>query len=368
MKGKRPMGSTTLTEASVLAALAVVKDPDLHRDIVSLGFVKDLRIDGGRVMFTIELTTPACPVKDQMRDQAHAAVMRVPGVSAVEITMSASVRAAARPDEGRAPVEGVKNVIAVGAGKGGVGKTTVAVNLAIALSQRGSRVGIIDGDIYGPNVPIMLGLRTSLTTDGEKILPAEKYGLQVVSMGFLTSDDAAVIWRGPMLHSAIQQFFRDVRWDNLDYLIVDMPPGTGDVALSVSHTVPVAGSIVVTTPQQVSVADSRRAVGMYQKLNIPSLGIIENMSYFVCPTCQHEADIFGHGGGEQLAEQLGVPFLGRIPIYQPIREGGDSGVPLLISDPDSPVARAFLAAAEHAAAQISIASYKVGPIPLTPVP
>ncbi len=359
------MSSKAVTEASVLNALAVVKDPDLQRDIVALGFVKNVRIDGGRVAFTIELTTPACPVKDQMRDQARAAVMQVPGVSAVEVNMTASVRSAAMPNEGRAPVEGVRNIIAVGAGKGGVGKTTVAVNLAIALAKSGSRVGIIDGDIYGPNVPIMLGLRTSLTTDGQKILPAERYGLQVVSMGFLTSDDAAVIWRGPMLHSAIQQFFRDVRWDNLDYLIVDMPPGTGDVALSVSHTVPVAGSIVVTTPQQVSVADSRRAVGMYQKLNIPALGVIENMSYFVCPTCQHEADIFGHGGGEQMAEMIGVPFLGRIPIYQAIREGGDTGVPLLISEPESPAARAFVVAAERVAAQISIASYKTAPIPLT---
>jgi len=361
------MSPTTVTEAAILEALAAVQDPDLHRDIVALGFVKNLRIDGGRVTFTIELTTPACPVKDQMKEQARAAVARVPGVSEVEITMSARVRAAMKPDEGRAPVEGVKNIIAVGAGKGGVGKTTVAVNLAIALSRRGSRVGMIDGDIYGPNLPIMLGLRSSLTTDGQKILPAERYGIQVVSMGSMTSDDAAVIWRGPMLHSAIQQFFRDVRWDNLDYLIVDMPPGTGDVALSVSHTVAVAGAIVVTTPQPVAVADSRRAVGMYQKLNIPALGIIENMSYFVCPSCQHEADIFGHGGGEQLAEQLGVPFLGRIPIYQPIREGGDTGVPLVISDPDSVAARAFLQVAEQTAAQLSIASYRTGPIPLTPV-
>ena len=183
----------------------------------------------------------------------------------------------------------MKNIIAVGAGKGGVGKTTVAVNLAVALAQCGSRVGMIDGDIYGPNVPIMLGLKAQLTTDGQKIIPAEKYGLQVISMGFLTEDDAPVIWRGPMLHGAIKQFFRDVRWDDLDYLVVDMPPGTGDVALSLSQTVPVAGSIVVTTPQKVSLADSRRAIAMYQKLNIPPLGIIENMSYFACPNCGHEA-------------------------------------------------------------------------------
>src|SRR5438034_9385076 len=355
-------------ETRVLDALKVVKDPDLGRDIVSLGFIKDLKITGDRVAFTIELTTPACPVKDQMRDQARAAVMAVPGVTGVNVNMTASVRAAGIGGEGgRAPIPGVKNIIAVGAGKGGVGKTTVAVNLAIALAKAGGRVGIIDGDIYGPNVPIMLGMKSQLTTDGQKILPAEKYGLQVISMGFLTGDDAPIIWRGPMLHGALQQFFREVRWVELDYLVVDLPPGTGDVALSLSQTVPVAGAIVVTTPQQVSLADSRRAVAMYRKLNIPPLGIIENMSYFMCPSCQHESDIFGHGGGERLAGEVGIPFIGRIPIYQPIREGSDNGVPLMISDPESPAARAFMAAAERTAAQVSIASYNRPTIPLTVV-
>jgi len=352
-------------QGAVLEALRVVKDPDLHRDIVSLGFIKNLSVDAGRVAFTIELTTPACPVKDQMRDQAKAAVLRVPGVETVDVQLSARVREAVAPDGGRAPLPGVKNVIAVGAGKGGVGKTTVAVNLAIALAKCGGRVGVIDGDIYGPNVPIMLGLKTQLGTDGQKIVPAEKYGLQVISMGFLTGDDAPIIWRGPMLHGALQQFFREVRWADLDYLVVDLPPGTGDVALSLSQTVPVAGAIVVTTPQQVSLADSRRAVAMYKKLNIPPLGIIENMSYFSCPSCGHEADIFGHGGGEQMAADFGMPFLGRIPIYQPIREGSDTGVPLLISDPDSAAGRAFMAAAERTAAQLSIASYNRPTIPLT---
>jgi ATP-binding protein involved in chromosome partitioning len=306
-------------------------------------------------------------VKDQMRDQARAAVMRVPGVTGVDVQMTAQVREAAAADAGRQSLPGVKNVIAVGAGKGGVGKTTLAVNLAIALAKCGSKVGMIDGDIYGPNVPIMLGVKTQLMTDGQKIIPAEKYGLQVISMGFLTSDDAPIIWRGPMLHGALQQFFREVRWVDLDYLVIDMPPGTGDVALSLSQTVPVAGAIVVTTPQQVSLADSRRAVAMYKKLNIPPLGLIENMSYFVCPECSHESDIFGRGGGEQLATELNVPFLGRIPIYQPIREGGDSGVPLMISEPESPAAQAFMAAAERLAAQVSIASYSRPTIPLTVV-
>jgi ATP-binding protein involved in chromosome partitioning len=352
-------------ETAVLEALKAVRDPDLGRDIVSLRFVKNMAIDGGRVRFTIELTTPACPVKDQMREQARAAVLQVPGVSEVEVEMTASVRAAGIPDGTRAAVPGAKNVIAVGAGKGGVGKTTVAVNLAVALALRGSRVGLLDGDIYGPNVPLMLGLQTQLTTDGRKIMPAEKHGVQVVSMGFLTNDDAAVIWRGPMLHGAIQQFFREVAWDDLDYLVVDMPPGTGDVALSLSQTVPVSGAIVVTTPQQVSLADTRRAVRMYQKLNIRTLGLVENMSHFVCSNCSHESDIFGKGGGERLATELSVPFLGRIPIYEPIRIGGDTGIPITVGEPDSPAARSFRAAAERLAAQLSIASYAKRPISLT---
>jgi ATP-binding protein involved in chromosome partitioning len=356
-----------VSEASVLDALRAVRDPDLHKDIVSLKFVKDVRIDGGRVSFTIELTTPACPVKDQMRDQARSLVAELPGVSSVDVQMTAQVRSAVGSDLNKVPVPGVRNVIAVGAGKGGVGKTTVAVNLAIALSQTGARVAVIDGDIYGPNVPIMLGIQTQLTTDGQKIVPAEQYGLQLVSMAFLTQDDSAVIWRGPMLHGVVQQFFREVAWKNIDYLIVDLPPGTGDVALSLSQSVPVAGAVVVTTPQTVSLADTRRAIRMYQKLNVPPLGLIENMSHFVCPTCQTESDIFGKGGGEALAADMGIPFLGRIPIYEPIRLGGDTGVPIVVGEPKSPAAQSFRTAAEQLAAQISIASYKKTAIPLMPV-
>src|SRR5688500_13970079 len=260
---------------AVLNALRVVIDPDIRKDIVTLGFVKNVVIENGRVAFTIELTTPALPgaVKDQLREQAAAAVRALPGVSAVDVELAVKVRAAAGAETGKPPLPGVKNVIAVGAGKGGVGKSTVAVNLALALAKCGSRVGLLDGDIYGPNVPQMMGISTQLTTDGKQIVPAEKWGVQVVSIGFLTQDDAPIIWRGPMLHGAIQQFFREVAWRDLDYLIVDMPPGTGDVALSLSQTVPVVGAIVVTTPQQVSLADSRRAVKMYQKLNVPTIGI-----------------------------------------------------------------------------------------------
>ena len=356
-----------VTEAAVLEALRAVRDPDLHRDIVTLKFVKNVRISGGQVAFTIELTTPACPVKDQMRDHARDVVAALPGVTSVEIEMTAQVRSTSTAEMGKAPVEGVKNIIAVGAGKGGVGKTTVAVNLAIALSQSGGRVAMIDGDIYGPNVPIMLGISTQLSTDGKKIIPAEQYGIQLVSMAFLTNDDSPVIWRGPMLHGVIQQFFREVRWTGIDYLIVDMPPGTGDVALSLSQSVPVAGAVLVTTPQTVSIADTRRAVRMYQKLNVPTLGLIENMSHFICPTCRTESDIFGKGGGESLAADMSIPFLGRVPIYEPIRIGGDTGVPIVVGEPDSPAAKAFRATAERLAAQLSIAAYTKKPIPLTPV-
>ena len=356
---------------AVLNALRVVVDPDLRKDIVSLGFVKELNVGDGRASFTIELTTPACPVKDQMRDQAVAAV-RALGIADVQVQLSARVRAAAAPESNRPPVAGVRNIIAVGAGKGGVGKTTVAVNLALSLARCGSHVGLLDGDVYGPNIPIMMGLNTQLGTDGDRIVPAEKYGLQVVSIGFMTNDDSPVIWRGPMLHQIVQQFVRQVAWTDLDYLIIDMPPGTGDIALSLSQTVPVAGSIVVTTPQQVSLADSRRAVRMYQKLNIPTLGIVENMSYYTCPNCHFETDLFGHGGGEGLAVDMGVPFLGRLPIYQPIREGGDAGIPLIVAEPASAAAKAFLTVAERAAAQVSIAAHKTaeankGKIPLIPV-
>ena len=358
-----------MTPESVLHALKVVNDPDLGRDIVALNFVKAVAVDGGRVTFTVELSSPSSVTKALVHDQAHAAVSALPGVTEVEVAMTFLVKSASAPEKGGPPLPGVKNVVAVGAGKGGVGKTTVAVNLAVALSKLGARVGVLDGDIYGPNVPIMFGISAKLESDGERIRPAEKYGIQIVSMGFLTQDEAPVIWRGPMLHSAIQQFFRDFGWRDLDYLVVDMPPGTGDVALSMSQTVPVAGAIVVTTPQQVSLADSRRAVKMYQKLNIPPLGLVENMSFFECPSCHHESDIFGRGGGEQLAEELDVPFLGRLPIYQPIRVGSDRGIPLVIAEPESVATKVFMALADRTASQIALSAHKAaiankGKIPL----
>jgi ATP-binding protein involved in chromosome partitioning len=363
---------TTVSPDAVRSALARIVDPDLRKDLVGLNFVKDLTIDSGRVAFTIEFATPLSASKNQVAEHARAAVAAVDGVETVDVTLASQVRSATAPEHGRPPLPGAKNIIAVGAGKGGVGKTTVSVNLALALAKAGARVGILDGDIYGPNVPLMLGLQAELVTDGQHIRPAEKYGLQIVSMGFLTGEDNAVIWRGPMVHSAIQQFFRDVGWRDLDYLIIDMPPGTGDVALSLSQTVPVAGAIVVTTPQQVSLADTRRAVRMYQKLSIPTLGIVENMSYYACPNCHHESDIFGYGGGEQMATSLDVPFLGRLPVYQPISLGSDRGIPIVVAEPDSIAARAFGQVAERSASQVAIAAYRnmvanKGKIPLIPV-
>jgi ATP-binding protein involved in chromosome partitioning len=358
-----------VSEAQVVDALRGVTDPSVNRDIVSTKFVRDVRIDGGRVSFTVEQALHGASSRQLVGESAGAAVKKIPGVASVEVTMTAKVRPAVLSDLSKQPVPGVKNTIAVGAGKGGVGKTTVSVNLAIALSQAGARVAMIDGDVYGPNVPIMLGIQTELGTDGQRIVPAVQYGIQLISMAFLTKDDTPVIWRGPMLHGVIQQFFREAAWDDVDYLIVDLPPGTGDVALSLSQNIPVAGAVLVTTPQKVSVADTRRAVRMYEKLNVTPLGLIENMSHFVCPTCHTESDIFGKGGGESLATDMHVPFLGRVPIYEPIRVGGDTGVPIVVGEPKSAAAQAFRAAAEQLATQIAVLSVKTGPkaIPLTQV-
>ena len=363
-----------MTVEMVLGALRSVIDTDLGADIVALKFVKpqDISIEGDRVAIAVELATPSPGKREAVAARVREVIGALPGVADVLVTTSFVVKSVSAPEHGKPPLPGVKNVVAVGAGKGGVGKTTVSVNLAVALAKLGAKVGVLDGDIYGPNVPIMFGLQAQLESDGKQIRPAEKYGIQVVSMGFLTQDEAPVIWRGPMLHSAIQQFCREVAWKDLDYLVVDMPPGTGDVALSLSQTVPAAGSIVVTTPQQVSLADSRRAVRMYQKLKIPVLGLVENMSFYECTNCHQHADIFGHGGGEQVAQQLDIPFLGRLPLYQPIRVGSDRGIPLVIAEPDSAGTRSFLDLAEATMSQLAVAAHKAvaankGKIPLIQV-
>jgi ATP-binding protein involved in chromosome partitioning len=348
----------SVTKEQVLSALRNVQDPDLHKDIVTLGFVKEVEVKGGEVDFTIELTTPACPVKDQLKSQAEALVGALPGVTAARARMTANV--STRGGFGRQQVPGIRNIVAVGAGKGGVGKSTTAVNVAVALARMGARVGLLDGDVYGPNIPQMLGSTASPEVDAEKhIVPPEAQGIKVISMGMLVPPDQPIIWRGPMLHGAVQQFMRDVAWGELDYLVVDLPPGTGDVALSMAQSVPLAGAIVVTTPQGVSVSDVKKAVGMFRQLNIPVLGVVENMSYFVCGHCQERTDIFGSGGGRRMAEEMQIPFLGEIPIDTRVRSGGDDGQPIVVAAPDAPAAQAFMAVASRVAAQVSIQNMRV---------
>ena len=345
----------TPSEQSILDALRTVKDPDLHKDIVTLNFVKDLKIDKGRVSFTLELTTPACPVKDKMQEWARQAVLKVNGVREVDVRMTAAVPKGNTP-VGKQTIEGVKNIIAVGSGKGGVGKTTVTVNLAVALAQTGAAVGLMDADIYGPNVPLMMGIEGRPYAVDNRIQTLSNYGVRVMSMGFLTSDDTPLIWRGPMLHNVIQQFLRQVDWGQLDYLLIDLPPGTGDVQLSLTQTVPLMGAIVVSTPQDVALQDARKAILMFRQVRVEVLGIVENMSYFQCPKCNERTHIFSHGGGAETAAQFGVPFLGEVPLNTSLREGGDAGKPIVAGDPGSPVARAFVEIAEKVAAQVSIAN------------
>jgi ATP-binding protein involved in chromosome partitioning len=355
----------SVTKEQVLSALRDVQDPDLHKDIVSLGFVKDVQIEGGEVDFIVELTTPACPVKDQLKSEAEAKVAALEGVTAARAKMTANV-ATPRGALGRQQVPGVRNIVAVGAGKGGVGKTTTSVNLAVALARQGARVGLLDGDVYGPNIPQMLGISSAPDTSEEGIVPPEAFGIKVISMGMLVPPDQPIIWRGPMLHGAVQQFMRDVQWGELDYLVVDLPPGTGDVALSMAQSVPMAGAVVVTTPQGVAVSDVRKAVGMFRQLNIPVLGVIENMSYFVCSHCSERTEIFGSGGGAQMAEDLGIPFLGEVPIDTRVRSGGDEGRPIVDAAPEAPAAEAFVTLSSRVAAQVSIQNTRVLRVVQTP--
>ncbi|HNV85385.1 MAG TPA: Mrp/NBP35 family ATP-binding protein [Candidatus Omnitrophota bacterium] len=324
---------------SLIEALSKVEDPELHRDIVSLGFVKDLRADGDAVFLTLELTTPACPLKGVIKHRAEEALLGVEGVRKAEVRLTSAVQSSPNAPAG---MPGVKNIIAVASGKGGVGKTTVSVNLALALSRLGASVGLMDGDIYGPNIPTMLGVSRIEAVENERIVPARKYGIQIMSMGFLIPRHEAVIWRGPMLHEAVRKFLKDVIWGNLDYLLIDLPPGTGDVQLSLSQTVPVGGALFVTTPQEVSLQDVRRGISMFRKTEVPILGIVENMSYFICGHCGQSAEIFGRGGGKRTADELGLPFLGEIPLDPIVREGGDLGEPVVSANPDSEIARRFL--------------------------
>jgi ATP-binding protein involved in chromosome partitioning len=347
-----------LTDEQVLDALRQIIDPDLRKDIVTLGFVRDLEIDGGDVSFRIVLTTPACPVKEEMEGMAREFVQVLPGVANVNVTMDAEVPQG-RGIADNVAIPGVKNIIAVSSGKGGVGKSTVAVNLAVALGLDGAKVGLMDADVYGPNVPMMLGAAgVQPQVFNNQLIPAEAHGIRMISMALLVPPDKPMILRGPMLHGVVRQFLSDVNWGELDYLIVDMPPGTGDVQLSLAQLVPVQGAVVVTTPQEVSISDVRRAVKMFEQVNVPVLGVIENMSYFLAPDTGNRYNIFGEGGGQKLADEYGLNFLGQVPLGMEVREGGDKGVPVVVSAPDSPQSVAFRKVAEEVARQVSIEAMK----------
>lgn len=348
-----------ISEAAVLEKLSNIIDPDLGKDIVSLGFIKDLAISGGDVSFRIVLTTPACPVKEAFETDARRLVSEIGGVENVKIIMDAEVPQG-RGLTGNMTLPNVKNIIAVSSGKGGVGKSTVAVNLAVSLALDGAKVGLMDADIYGPNVPLMLGVGYDQPkVFNNKIIPIEAHGIRMISMAVLAPADKPMILRGPMLHGVVRQFLTDVNWGELDYLVVDMPPGTGDVQLSLAQLVPVQGAVLVTTPQNVSIADVRRALKMFETVSIPILGVIENMSYFVPPDMPEKRyDIFGSGGGKKFTEEYNVPFLGEVPLGMEVREAGDNGIPVVIKNPDSPQAKAFRAVAEEVARQVSIEAMK----------
>ena len=338
---------------AVMQALQAVNDPELHRSIVDLGMVEGVTLEGGTVRLTVNLTTPACPLRGQIEKEVTAALQAVPGVTEVRLTMGAkTVRSLPEGDE---LIPGVRNTILVGSGKGGVGKSTVAANLALALAQLGASVGLLDADVYGPNQPLMLGTQATAAHDGKKLRPVEVKGIKLISMAMFIKRDEPVVWRGPMLHGVIKQFLGDVEWGDLDYLIVDLPPGTGDVQLTLSQLIPPTGYVLVTTPQEVALLDARRAANMFAKVRVPALGVVENMAGFDCPHCAHHTDLFGAGGGRRIAEELGVPLLGSIPIDPLIMAGSDTGDPIVLQKgaPEA-VRRAYVEAAAQLAARISV--------------
>jgi len=351
----------TLDTATVLEVLKPVQDPELQKSLVELNMIRNVEVNDGNVSFSLVLTTPACPLREFIREDCEKAVRTLPGVETVEIEITAETpQQKALPD--RTGIDGVKNILAVTSGKGGVGKSTVAINLAVALAKTGAKVGLIDADIYGPNAPTMMGLSEANVTvreeNGEQVLePAFNHGVKMVSMGFLIDRDQPVVWRGPMLNGVIRQFLYQVQWGELDYMVVDMPPGTGDAQLTLAQAVPMAGAVIVTTPQDVAISDARRALKMFEQLNVPILGLVENMSYFVPPDMpEKQYAIFGTDGGEKAAEELGVTLLGKVPLEMPVREGGDQGLPIVLSTPESASAKALMDIAQKTAAKISVAA------------
>ncbi|TAK63635.1 MAG: iron-sulfur cluster carrier protein ApbC [Dehalococcoidia bacterium] len=346
----------SVTEADVLRVLSTIEDPDLHRNIVSLGFVQKPEISGDVVNVRIVLTTPACPVRETMEAAAREAILALPGVREANVTMEANV--AQHRGAGAKPVEGVKNIVAIASNKGGVGKSTVAANLAVALAKLGARVGLLDADITGPNIPTMMGVEQGAQAEGKGGLQAvERHGVKVLSLGFVLPRGAPIVWRGPMIGTAVRQLLHDIPWGELDYLLVDLPPGTSDASMSMVQEAPISGVVIVSTPQDVALEDASKAVTMFDKLNVPIFGIIENMSYFVCPHCGERTEIFGHGGARDAAEGLGLEFLGELPLDPATRKAADAGEPIVASAPDSPQTAAFLEVAKQVAARCSVLEY-----------
>ncbi len=352
-----------VTEQQVREQLRQVKDPELHRDLVSLNMIKSIAIEGSTVRVHIELTTPACPLKEQIQRDVDQVLKQLPGVGRVELTWSAEVRSSRMAAASQLPA--VKNVVAVGAGKGGVGKSTAAVLLAYGLRRSGAKVGLMDADVYGPSIPLLCGIESAKpAVHDNMIVPVEAGGVRIMSIGFMIDRNKPLIWRGPMTHGVVKQFLEQVDWGELDYLIVDLPPGTGDIPLSLAQSIPMTGSVVICTPQDVALLDARRAVKMYEQLNVPCLGIIENMSYYICPHCGHRDEPFDHGGAKAASEELGVPFLGEIPLNAKIRVFGDAGTPeRTFTDTDDYVSRAIQQVVENTAGQISVRSERLAAAP-----
>jgi len=344
-----------VTVDEVLTTLKTIIDPELHKDIVSMGMIKDLAISDGKVSFTLELTTPACPYNSEIEQEVRDKVSTIQGVNDLDLKVSARVMEG-RPIGMEEILPKVKNVIAVASGKGGVGKSTVAINLALALARTGAKVGLLDADIYGPSVPLMLDLQPGLEANGNMIVPQEIHNLKVISMGLVPQqgEQNVGIWRGPIISGIIKQFLTTVAWGELDYLVVDLPPGTGDVPLTLAQTIPITGIVVVTTPQDAAMNIALKAALMFKKLGIPIIGVIENMSSFVCPHCDKETHVFGKGGAGKVSEKFGVPFLGQIPLHPGIMAGSDLGKPVVITEPNSPHAGAFMKVAGFVAGRISI--------------
>jgi len=352
---------TTLSEAAVLDALRTVQEPELGGDLVTRNMVKDLVVDGSRVAFTIELTTPACPLKDQIEAEARAALAPL-GPERIDVSWGAMVRRST-PSQPQQLVPGVKNIIAVASGKGGVGKSTVSVNLAVALARDGASVGLLDADITGPNIPLMMGLEGMPKAGSDnRIIPLERHGVKVISIAFFVPEGQPIVWRGPLVGGAIQQFLRDVDWGDLDYLVIDLPPGTSDAQLTLAQSVPISGSVLVTTPQDVSISDVSKALAMFERMSVPVIGVVENMSAFICPHCGEATEIFGRGGGERFAREHGIELLAQVPLDITVRQGGDAGVPAVAQREPGPAGEALTHLARIVAARMSVRAATAQPV------